>query len=117
MVSLRDAEEIMIAELQITEDEARIYLLLLSKGKMAREKIVEETNLEVSLVDNALKGLGDKGTVIEMNGEFEALNPRFAVTNMYRMMCYASNQEVKRNPMVDQLATMLEKAYEDARTK
>jgi predicted transcriptional regulator len=117
MVSLHEAEDIMVSELKIVREEAKIYMLLLSKGKMSKDRIVDETSFDIHVVEKALTSLIDKGSCIEMNGEYEALNPRFAITNMYRMMCYANNQEVKRNKTVDQLATILEKPYEDARTK
>jgi predicted transcriptional regulator len=117
MVSLREAEDIMVSELKIVREEAKIYMLLLNKGKMSRNRIIDETSIDMHAVEKALTSLIDKGSCIEMNGEYEALNPRFAITNMYRMMCYANNQEVKRNKTVDQLATILEKPYEDARTK
>lgn len=117
MVNLNDAEDTMVSELKVSREEARIYMLLLNKGKMSKTKIINETGLDKHSVEKTMTDLIDKGTCIEMNGEYEALNPRFAITNMYRMMCYANNLEVKRNKIVDQLATILEKPYEDARTK
>jgi len=117
MVTIHDAEEIMVSELKVSREEAKIYMLLLNKGKMSKSKIAQEINLDLHSVEKAIAGLVEKGTCIESSDEYEALNPRFAITNMYRMMCYANNQEVKRNKIVDQLATVLEKPYEDARTK
>ncbi|HLE34601.1 MAG TPA: helix-turn-helix domain-containing protein [Nitrososphaerales archaeon] len=117
MVSLHDAEDSMVSELKVSLDEARVYLLLLNKGKMVKTRIAEELKLEQRNLEKSLTGLVEKGACIELGGEYEALNPRFAITNMYRMMCYTNNIEVKRNVVVDQLATMLEKPYEDARTK
>ena len=117
MTNLHEAEDTMVSELKISREEAKIYMLLLDKCKMSKVKISHETGLDMHLVQKAITGLVEKGTCIEINGEYEALNPRFAITNMYRMMCYANNLEVKRNKIVDQLATILEKPYEDARTK
>lgn len=117
MKSIRDAEETMVSELKVPRDEAKIYLLLLAKGKMSKNNIASNIDIDETAVEKGVLGLIDKGTCIELNGEYEALNPRFAITNMYRMMCLANNIEVKRNKVVDQLATMLEKSYEDARTK
>jgi predicted DNA-binding transcriptional regulator len=107
----------MVSELKVPRDEARVYMLLLGKGKMPKGEIVDELKLAQKDVETAIAGLIEKGACIEIGAEFEALNPRFAITNMYRMMCYANSQEVKRNKIVDQLATILEKPYEDARTK
>lgn len=117
MVGIHNAEDTIVSELKVPRDEARVYMLLLSKGKMPKSKIASELQLEQNDVERAIVGLVEKGACIEISSECEALNPRFAITNMYRMMCYASNQEVKRNKIVDQLATILEKPYEDARTK
>ena len=117
MVSINDAEDTLVSELKLPRDQARVYILLLSRGHMQKNKIANELKLEQENVEKAVVGLVEKGACIEIGSEYEALNPRFAVTNMYRMMCYNSNQEVKRNKILDQLATILEKPYEDARTK
>ena len=117
VVGVHNAEDAMVSELKVPRDEARVYMLLLGKGKMPKDKIVSELKLEQKNVEKAIAGLVEKGACIEIGSEYEALNPRFAITNMYRMMCYANNLEVKRNIVVDQLATLLEKPYEDARTK
>jgi predicted transcriptional regulator len=117
VVSLHEAEDSIVSELKVSRDEAKVYLLLLNQGKMTRVTIADELNLEQGNLEKALAGLVEKGACIELGKEYEALNPRFAITNMYRMMCYANNTEVKRNVVVDQLATILEKPYEDARTK
>jgi predicted transcriptional regulator len=117
MVSINDAEDTLVSELKLPRDQARVYMLLLSRGHMQKNKIANELKLEQENVEKAVVGLVQNGACIDIGSEYEALNPRFAVTNMYRMMCYNSNQEVKRNKIVDQLATILEKPYEDARTK
>lgn len=117
MLNLSDIEDTMISELKISREEAKIYLLLLNKGKMHIGKIGYKTSLDALLLEKAITGLIDKGACIEIGGEYEALNPRFAITNMYKMMCYTNNKELKRNKIVDLMATILEKSYEDARTK
>ncbi len=117
MVSLNDVEDSMVSELKVSRNEVKVYLLLLNKGKMSRTRIAEELKLEQRNLEKSLAGLIEKGACIELGADYEALNPRFAITNMYRMMCYAKNIEVKRNIVVDQLAIILEKPYEDARTK
>ena len=117
MVSIHNVEDAMVSELKVSKEEAMVYMLLLNKGKMSKDKIVEELKLEQKYVEKAIADLIEKGACIEIGSHYEALNPRFAITNMYRMMCYANNIEVKRNVVVDQLATILEKPYEDARTK
>ncbi len=117
MVGIHNAEDTMVSELKVPRDEAKVYMLLLGNGKMSKDKIASELKLSQQNVQKAIAGLVEKGACIEVGSEYEALNPRFAITNMYRMMCYTNSIEVKRNIVVDQLATLLEKPYEDARTK
>ena len=49
--------------------------------------------------------------------EFEAMHPRFTAVNMYRKMCERQNIEFKQNKIVDNIGVILEKPYDDARTK
>src|SRR3989304_2259389 len=49
--------------------------------------------------------------------EFEAMHPRFTSVNMYRKLCERENIEFKRNKIVDNIGAILEKSYDDARTK
>lgn len=117
VVTIHDAEDAMVSELRVSREEARVYMLLLARGRMSSDRVASELKLDVDGVHNAIRKLVDDGACIEFGSEYEALNPRFAITNIYRMMCYASKTEVKRNIAVDQLATILEKTYEDARAK
>jgi len=45
------------------------------------------------------------------------MHPRFTAVNMYRRMCERENIEFKRNKIADSIGVILEKFYEDARTK
>ena len=49
--------------------------------------------------------------------EFEAMHPRFTAVNMYRKMCEREKIEFKQNKTVDNIGVILEKPYDDARTK
>ncbi|MFQ5920996.1 MAG: hypothetical protein ACE5JV_03160 [Nitrososphaerales archaeon] len=117
MSAIHNPEETMVSELKVPREEARVYMFLLTGGRMSADDIAAALNLQPDVTEKAVTGLVEKGACIEFGSEYEALNPRFAITNLYRMMCHANKIEVKRNVVVDQLATMLEKAYEDARTK
>ena len=58
------------------------------------------------------------GAFIDMpNDEFEAMHPRFTVVNMYRKMCEREKIVFKKNLTVDNIGVVLEKPYDDARTK
>ncbi len=117
MASIHNAVDILVSELKVPRDEARVYMLLLRKGKMRGDEIARELRFEPDYVEKAVADLIEKGACIEIGSECEALNPRFAITNIFRMMCYTNHLEFKRNKVVDQLAALLEKPYEDARTK
>ena len=64
------------------------------------------------------KSLVGRGMVIEITKtEFESLHPRFAITNRYRRRCEEDGIPFKKNLKVDNIGIILEKPYEDARTK
>jgi len=111
-------EKNLISEIKLTILQSKIFLLVVTKGKMAAEQISK--NLEISLTDasktsNELIALG---AFIDMpNDEFEAMHPRFTAVNMYRKMCEREKIEFKKNLTVDNIGVILEKPYDDARTK
>jgi predicted transcriptional regulator len=111
-------EKNLISEIKLTILQSKIFLLVVTKGKMTAEQISK--NLEISLTDasktsNELIALG---AFIDMpNDEFEAMHPRFTAVNMYRKMCEREKIEFKKNLTVDNIGVILEKPYDDARTK
>ena len=118
MLNYSQIEKILISEIKLTAIQAKIFLLVVSKGKMSSKQISE--NLKISsddALDNS-KNLMDLGAFIDMpNDEFEAMHPRFTAVNMYRKMCEREKIEFKKNLTVDNIGVSLEKPYDDARTK
>ena len=118
-VNLSNVEEAIISELKISQDEARAFLAIIKNGKMDPARISNTLGWN----DNqravlAAKSLIDKGMVIEITKtEFESLHPRFAITNRYRRRCDEDGIPFKKNLKVDNIGIVLEKPYEDARTK
>lgn len=118
-VNLSNVEQTIISELKISEDEAKVFTIIVMKGKMDVAKISnvllwnnEQRALEAA---NSLVG---RGMVIEITKtEFESLHPRFAITNRYRRRCAEDGISFKKNLKVDNIGIVLEKPYEDARTK
>ncbi|HYY40745.1 MAG TPA: helix-turn-helix domain-containing protein [Nitrososphaera sp.] len=118
-VNLPNVEQVIISELKISEDEAKVYIAILKKGKMDAAKISsalgwndEQRALAVA------KSLVNRGMVIEITKtEFESLHPRFAITNRYRRRCEEDHISFKKNVKIDNIGLVLEKPYEDARTK
>jgi hypothetical protein len=118
LIDYPQIEKTLVSEIKLTDIQAKIFLLVVTKGKMSIKQIAE--NLKIPL-NNALdnsKNLMDLGAFIDMpNDEFEAMHPRFTAVNMYRKMCEREKIEFKKNLIVDNLGVFLEKPYDDARTK
>jgi sugar-specific transcriptional regulator TrmB len=112
-------EQVIISELKISEDEAKVFIAIVKKGKMDPAKI--SSALGWSDEQRALaaaKLLVSRGMVIEITKtEFESLHPRFAITNRYRRRCEEECIPFKKNLKIDNIGIVLEKPYEDARTK
>jgi|SRR5919202_3968414 sugar-specific transcriptional regulator TrmB len=114
-----NVEQVIISELKISEDEAKVYMAIVKNGKMdpANISIVLGWNDEQRALATA-KSLINRGMVIEITKtEFESLHPRFAITNRYRSRCEEENIPFKKNIKIDNMGIILEKSYEDARTK
>jgi sugar-specific transcriptional regulator TrmB len=118
-VNPSNIEQLIISELKISEDEAKVYIAIVKKGKMDPAKI--SSALGWSDEQRALaaaKSLVNRGMVIEITKtEFESLHPRFAITNRYRRRCEEEHIPLKRNLKIDNIGIVLEKPYEYARTK
>ena len=81
-------------------------------------QIAERLQISSSEALDNSKKLMDLGAFIDMpNDEFEAMHPRFTAVNMYRKMCERERVEFKKNLTVDNIGVVLEKPYDDARTK
>lgn len=108
----------LISEIHLNSVQAKVYLLVTCYGKMSPQSISEELNISLNDAKTTAKSLMDLGAFIDISEtEFEAMHPRFTVVNMYRRMCERENIEFKRNKVVDNIGVVLEKPYDDARTK
>ena len=118
MLNYSQIEKILISEIKLTDIQAKIFLLVVSKGKMSSKQISENLKISSSDASDNSKNLMDLGAFIDMpNDEFEAMHPRFTAVNMYRKMCKREKIEFKKNLTVDNIGISLEKPYDDARTK
>ena len=106
-------------ELRISQEEARVYVAIVKGGKMDSARISKTADISNENQSEAIaKSLVGRGMVIEItNTEFESLHPRFAVTNRYRRRCAEEGIPFKKNLRVDNIGIVLEKPFEDARTK
>ena len=111
-------ENMLVSEIRLKPIEAKVYLLVTCYGKMPSTKIAEKLRIPLDTAQNTAKKLVAIGGFIDFSEtEFEAMHPRFTAVNMYRKMCERENIEFKRNKIVDNIGVLLEKPYDDARTK
>jgi hypothetical protein len=118
MMNPSKLENDLISELKLSPLQAKVYLLVTCYGKMSSEIISQKLKISLDDAENSSKDLMTLGAFIDISEtEFEAMHPRFTAVNMYRRMCERENIEFKRNKIVDSIGVILEKPYEDARTK
>ena len=111
-------ERELISEIKLDHIQARVYLLITCYGKMSSNEIANKLKISFNEAKKACKDLMELGAFIDFSEtEFEAMHPRFTAVNMYRRMCERDGVEFKRNKIVDSIGVILEKPYDDARTK
>jgi len=118
VLSLDRIEKDLVDQVRLSPLEAKVFLLVTTKGKMDAKQIA--TNLDISYDEsiNTAKKLVERGGFIDISQTvFEAMHPRFTAVNMYRKMCQKENIEFKKNLVVDNIGVALEIYYERARTK
>ena len=117
-VSLSKIESDLISEIRLDPIQAKVYLLVTCYGKMTPEIIAKKLKMSLDDIRKASEDLMAFGAFIDISKtEFEAMHPRFTAVNMYRKMCERENIVFKRNKAVDNIGVILEKPYDDARTK
>lgn len=111
-------ENDLIREIHLDSIQAKVYLLVTCYGKMSSNTIATKLKISYDEAQKASTDLMTLGAFIDISEtEFEAMHPRFTAVNMYRKMCERENIEFKRNKIVDSIGVILEKLYDDARTK
>ncbi|MGY5151780.1 MAG: hypothetical protein ACW9XA_05880 [Candidatus Nitrosopumilus sp. bin_6a] len=117
-MSYSGIEKDLVSEIRLDAIQAKVYLLVTCFGKMSSESIAEKLKISTNDAKKASRDLMSLGAFIDISPtEFEAMHPRFTAVNMYRKMCERQNIEFKRNKIVDNIGVILEKPYDDARTK
>jgi predicted transcriptional regulator len=111
-------EKDLISEIKLNPSQAKVFLLVTTEGKMTVKTISEKLGISEKEAMEITKKLMEYGAFIDITKtEFEAMHPRFTAVNMYRKMCEREDIEFKRNKVVDNIGTVLEEPYDDARTK
>ena len=118
MIELSKIEKDLISEIKLNPIQAKVFLLVTCYGRMTPKKISENLCISYDVALRSSKELMALGAFIDITEtEFEAMHPRFTSVNMYRRLCERNNIEFKRNKIVDTIGVLLEKPYDDARTK
>ena len=113
-----DIEKNLIKEIHLEPIQAKVFLLINLEGKMTIENIASRLDIDTNLALETCQNLVKLGGFIDMSpNEFEAMHPRFTAVNMYRRMCEQENIKFGRNKIVDSIGVLLERHYDDARTK
>ena len=108
----------LISEIKLDENQAKVFLLVVLKGKMSTNQIAKFLDITVEDANKASQKLVELGGFIDISEtEFESMHPRFTAVNMYRRMCERENIDFKKNLIVDNIGVALENVYDDARTK
>jgi len=117
-MELSRVENDLISEIKLEPLQAKVFLLITCHGKMTPFAIAEKLKISVDEALRTAKSLMTLGAFIDITEtEFEAMHPRFTAVNMYRKLCEREKIEFKRNKIVDSIGVILEKPYDDARTK
>ena len=117
-MDLSNIENTLISEIKLDRIQAKVFLLITCFGKMTTMEIAKKLQISTNDAKRASKELMNFGAFIDFSEtEFEAMHPRFTAVNMYRRMCEREGIEFKRNKIVDSIGVILEKPYDDARTK
>ncbi len=118
MLTLDKIERDLINEVRLSQMEAKMFLLVTTKGKMDAKQIASDLGISYDESIDTAKKLIERGGFIDISQTvFEAMHPRFTAVNMYRKMCQKENIEFKKNLIVDNIGVALEIYYERARTK
>ena len=117
-MDLKKIEDDLISEIKLSSLQAKIFLFITTEGKQSVQQISKKFNLSESEALEIANSLVSIGSLIDLSKtEFEAMHPRFTAVNMYRRMCEREKIEFKRNKIVDSIGVILEKPYDNARTK
>ena len=117
-VNMNNIEEILESELRISNQEAKLFVLIVYKGKVDAEMISKMLHWSIDDADKVAKSLVSRGMIIDITkSEYESLHPRFAVTNRYRRRCKEDHIIFKKNTKVDNIGMLLEGPYNNARIK
>ena len=117
-MDLDKIKEQLVSEINLEPLQAQVYLLVVCNGSMSVSDIADRINTTQDTARKIVLDLVDIGAFIDMPEDmFESMHPRFTAVNMYRKMCERQGVSFGRNKIVDNIGTVLEPYYDNARTK
>jgi sugar-specific transcriptional regulator TrmB len=117
-VNIKNVEEFLISELKLSKEESKTFLFLVKNGRKDVKKIAESLESSEQEASNVADSLVAQGMIINISpSEYESLHPRFAISNRYRRRCEEDNIPFGKNLLIDNIGIILERPFEDARTK
>ncbi len=116
-LKISELENLLISELDLSSLESKIFLLIVFNGKMSVEEISNRLGLDTSKSLENITSLIQLNMIIQYSQNlYECFHPKFAVVNRYRRLCNLKNIVFKKNLVIDNIGTILEKPFNDART-
>lgn len=113
MNQINQLKKNIVNDLELSEEEAEIFLALIKEEKTSSTNFIKHFDGNAEKMIENCKKLEQKGMIIELNeNEFQALHPRFAIVNRYRRLCAEKNIQFKKNIKIDNIGIMLEN-YQD----
>lgn len=117
-MNITDIEKNLVEQIHLEAIQAKVFLLINLQGKMSADTIASKLEISSQSALEVCQQLVKLGGFIEMSAtEFEAMHPRFTAVNMYRRMCLREDIKFGRNKIIDGIGTVLERHYDDVRTK
>ncbi len=107
----------LVANIDLSPIQAQIFLYLIINGRSSQATLSNRVNLSLEKTTKLLNDLIERGVILEISGEYETFHPKFSITNAYRLYCQRMGIPFKKNIQIDNLASVVEKIYESARTK
>jgi hypothetical protein len=110
--------DIFKTDLKLSDLEIEIFLLIINKGMMNLEQISFNLHVDKLQCKKIIESLIIKNMIIEYSNDlFETFHPRFAIINRYKRLCLENKIVFQKNLLIDNLAIVLEKPFDAARTK
>ncbi len=107
----------MTTQLELTQEESELYLLLVGRGSMTIPEISRSLSISQGDMEEAARALLRKGLIIEHPGtarSYSALHPRMALSNVFKTFEADMMTKIRQKRAVaDRLAAALIPIFEE----